>query len=229
MNDFQAKYLAEVSHRLQREGFSVETENEGLLPVEKNSHRLCNINMYGGMSYDSDFVQRNGLDDALDQVRDIVVETLAYMRQMMTAPPLLAEGLSGDYRLLAEFNHIVLAGHEREGNYGVEFVTWERIRNGTSLWQGHYCDNNYAAAKQDFATRSGLVPSSLLFTREQLAVIFDAAQNMTALDLVSNPEQGKLLEGIMKQIEEAAPQVIDLANELTQYPQQHRLGEMQLY
>lgn len=229
MNDFQAKYLAEVSHRLQREGFSVETENEGLLPVEKNSHRLCNINMYGGMSYDSDFVQRNGLDDALDQVRDIVVETLAYMRQMMTAPPLLAEGLSGDYRLLAEFNHIVLAGHEREGNYGVEFVTWERIRNGTSLWQGHYCDNNYAAAKQDFATRSGLIPSSLLFTREQLAVIFDAAQNMTTLDLVSNPEQEKLLEGIMKQIEEAVPQVIDLANELTQYPQQHKSGEMQLY
>ena len=229
MNDFQAKYLAEVSHRLQREGFSVETENEGLLPVEKNSHRLCNINMYGGMSYDSDFVQRNGLDDALDQVRDIVVETLAYMRQMMTAPPLLAEGLSGDYRLLAEFNHIVLAGHEREGNYGVEFVTWERIRNGTSLWQGHYCDNNYAAAKQDFATRSGLIPSSFLFTREQLAVIFDAAQNMTTLDLVSNPEQERLLEGIMKQIEEAVPQVIDLANELTQYPQQHRSGEMQLY
>lgn len=229
MNDFQAKYLAEVSHRLQREGSSVETENEGLLPVEKNSHRLCNINMYGGMSYDSDFVQRNGLDDALDQVRDIVVETLAYIRQMMTAPPLLAEGLSGDYRLLAEFNHIVLAGHEREGNYGVEFVTWERIRNGTSLWQGHYCDNNYAAAKQDFATRSGLIPSSLLFTREQLAVIFDAAQNMTTLDLVSNPEQEKLLEGIMKQIEEAVPQVIDLANELTQYPQQHKSGEMQLY
>ena len=229
MNDFQAKYLAEVSHRLQREGFSVETENEGLLPVEKNSHRLCNINMYGGMSYDSDFVQRNGLDDALDQVRDIVVETLAYMRQMTAAPLLLADGLSGDYRLLAEFNHIVLAGHEREGGYGVEFVTWERIRNGTSLWQGHYYDNNYAAAKQDFTTRSGLIPSSFLFTREQLAVIFDAAQNMTTLDLVSNPEQEKLLEGIMKQIEEAVPQVIDLANELTQYPQQHRSGEMQLY
>ena len=46
---------------------------------------------------------------------------------------------------------------------------------------------------------------------------------------VSNSEQRKLLEGIMKQIEEAAPQVIDLANELTQHPQQHRSGEMQLY
>ena len=42
-------------------------------------------------------------------------------------------------------------------------------------------------------------------------------------------EQGRLLEGIMKQIEEAVPQVIDLANELTQYPQQHKSGEMQLY
>ena len=229
MNDFQAKYLTEVSHRFQREGFSVKAEDAGLLSVEKNSHRLCIVNMHSGMSYDSDFVQRNGLEDTLDRARDIVVETLAYMRQMTAAPPLLAEGLSGDYRLLAEFNHIVLAGHEREGGYGVEFVTWERIRDGTGLWQGHYYDNNYAAAKQDFATRSGLIPSSFLFTREQLAVIFDAAQNMTTLDLVSNSGQRKLLEGIMKQIEEAVPQVIDLANELTQHPQQHRLEDMQLY
>ena len=64
-------------------------------------------------------------------------------------------------------------------------------------------------------------------TQEQLAVIFDAAQNMTTLNLVSNPEQSRLLEGIMKQIEEAAPQVIDLANELTQYPKQHELGGME--
>ena len=46
---------------------------------------------------------------------------------------------------------------------------------------------------------------------------------------VSNSEQRKLLEGIMKQIEEAVPQVTDLANELTQYPQQYRSGGMQLY
>ena len=174
MNDFQAKYLTEVSHRLQREGFSVEAEDAGLLPVEKNSHRLCNVNMYGGMSYDADFVQRNGLEDLLDQVRNIVVETLAYMRQMTAASLLLADGLSGNYRLLAEFNHIVLAGHERDGGYGVEFITWERIRNGTALWQGHYYDNDFGAAKQDFATRSGLVPANTLFTKEQLAVIYDA-------------------------------------------------------
>ena len=229
MNDFQAKYLTEVSHRLQREGFSVEAEDAGLLPVEKNSHRLCNVNMYGGMSYDADFVQRNGLEDLLDQVRNIVVETLAYMRQMTAASLLLADGLSGNYRLLAEFNHIVLAGHERDGGYGVEFITWERIRNGTALWQGHYYDNDFGTAKQDFATRSGLVPVNTLFTKEQLAVIYDAVQNMTALDLVSNPEQGKLLERIMEQLQEAVPQVIDLANVLTQSPKPQRLEGMQQY
>ena len=200
-----------------------------MLPVEKDSCRLCTVNIHGGMSYDFDWVQKSGLGEALDQVRQLVVDTLTYMRQMEKASPLLAEGLSGDYRLLAEFDHIVLAGHVREGGYGVEFVTWERIRNNTGLWQGHYYDNDYTAAKQDFAVRSGLLPASRIFTKEQLAVIFDAVQNMTTLDLVSNPEQGKLLEGIMEQIQEAVPQVIELANELTESPRTHGLGEMQQY
>ena len=211
MTDHQAKYLSEVEHRLRREGFTVQPEYAGLLPIEKDAHRICNVNAHGNVSYDPDHVRRNGLEDALDHVRCIADETLTY------------------YRLLAEFDNIVLAGHEREGGYGVEFVTWERVQDGTSLWDGHYYDNDYAAAKQDFAVRSGLIPSGLLFTQDQLAVIFDAAQHMTALGLVSNPEQEKLLEQIMEQVEEVVPQVIDLANELTQSPKQQEPGEMQLY
>ena len=52
---------------------------------------------------------------------------------------------------------------------------------------------------------------------------------MTTLDLVSNPEQSKLLEGIMEQLQEAVPQVIDLANVLTQSPKPQRLEGMQQY
>jgi len=229
MTDHQAKYLSEVEHRLRREGFTVQPEHMGLLPVEKDAHRICNVNVHGNVSYDPDHVRRNGLEDALDQVRCIAAETLTYMKQMASAPPLVADGLTGDYRLLAEFGDVVLAGHERERGYGVEFVTWERIQEGASLWQGHYYDNDYAAAKQDFAVRSGLIPSGLLFTQDQLAVIFDAAQHMTALGLVSNPEQEKLLEQIMEQVEEVVPQVIDLANELTQSPEQHEPEGMQLH
>ena len=228
MTDHQTKYLSEAGHRLRRAGFTVQPEHMGLLPVEKDAHRICNVNAHGNVSYDPDHVRRNGLEDALDQVRCIAAETLTYMKQMASAPPLVADGLTGNYRLLAEFGDVVLAGHERERGYGVEFVTWERIRDGTELWQGHYYGNDYAAAKQDFAVRSGLLPPELLFTQEQLAVIFDAAQNMTTLGLVSNPEQEKLLEQIMEQVEEVVPQVIDLANELTQYPKQHEPGGMQL-
>ena len=228
MTDYQTKYLSEVGRRLRREGFTVQPEYAGLLPIEKDAHQICNVNVHGNVSYDPDQVRRNGLEDALDQVRRIADETLTYMKQMASAPPLVADGLTGNYRLLAEFGDVVLAGHEREGGYGVEFITWERIQDGTRLWQGHYYDNDYAAAKQDFAVRSGLIPSGLLFTQDQLAVIFDAAQHMTALGLVSNPEQEKLLEQIMEQVEEVVPQVIDLANELTQYPKQHEPGGMQL-
>ena len=227
MNALQEKYLTEVGHRLRRAGFEAGPEYSGLLPIKKDAHQLCTINMHGGVSYDADFVRRNGQEDALDQARQIATDTLTYMRQMASAPLLTADGLSGDYRVLAEFDNVVLAGHEREGGYGVEFITWERIQNGTGLWQGNYYENNYAAAKQNFATRSGLIPPDLLFTPEQMAVIFDAAQNMTTEGFVSNPKQEKLLEQVMEQIEEVVPEVIDLANELTQYPKQHELGGME--
>ena len=227
MDDFQRKYLTEVGRRIQHEGFAVCEEKDGLIPVEWAGSHLCTVNGNGGVLYEPEQVRRNGLEDAFDLVRETVGNTLAYMRQMETAPRLLAEGLTGDYRILAEHNGTLLAGHQTQ--YGVEFVTWNRLQDGT-LWQGHYFNTGEgnAAAKRDFTVRSGLLPANVLFTQEQLAVIYDAAQNMTTMDLVSNPEQDKLLEGIMEQIEEAVPQVIDLANELTQSPKQ-RLGEMQQY
>lgn len=54
---------------------------------------------------------------------------------MERAPQLKASGLEGDYRSLAEFNDIVLAGHQTK--FGMEFVTWEWVQNHTALWQGH--------------------------------------------------------------------------------------------
>ena len=173
MNDLQRRYLAEVGHRLRRAGFEAGPEYNGLLPIKKDSQQLCTINMHGGVSYDPGDVRLNGQEDILDQARQIAMETLTYMRQMVTAPLLRADGLSGEYRVLAEFDNVVLAGHRREGGYGVEFITWERIQNGTGLWQGNYYENDYAAAKQNFAIRSGLIPSALLFTPEQMAVILD--------------------------------------------------------
>ena len=87
---------------------------------------------------------------------------------MAQAPQIKASGLEGDYRALAEFNDVILAGHQTR--FGMEFVTWEWVQNHTALWQGHYT-NSYDAAKRDFVTRSELLPPEQLFTAQQLAEV----------------------------------------------------------
>jgi hypothetical protein len=87
MTEHQTKYLSEVGRRLRREGFTVQPEHAGLLPIEKDAHRVCNVNTHGNVSYDPDHVRRNGLEDALDQVRYIADETLAYTKQMAILIP----------------------------------------------------------------------------------------------------------------------------------------------
>ena len=107
-----------------------------------------------------------------NKVTDIARTTAEYMSHLEAAPHLTANGLEGDYRLLADFNGVVLAGHPTQ--YGAQFVTWERSPDQTSLGHGHYYGPNagvdsYTATKQDFAVRSDLIPRSAFFTPEQLA------------------------------------------------------------
>ena len=224
VDNFGRKYFSETSLRIQYEGFTVYEEKDGLLPVQWAGHRVCNVNGNGGIIYDPEQIRKTGLEDALDRVREVVGDTLAHMRHMETVPPLLADGLSGDYRLLAKYSGTVL---------GTSDKIWGTIRHmgpvaGRDAVAGTLFQSRRRVRRSQAGLYHPLLPAVLLFTREQLAVIFDAAQNMAALDLVSNPEQGKLLEGIVRQIEEVVPQVIDLANELTQTPRQQEPEEMQL-
>ena len=139
---------------------------------------------------------------------------------MEQAPQIKASGLAGDYRALAEFNNVVLAGHQTK--YGMEFVTWEWIQNHTALWQGHYT-NSYDAAKRDFVTRSGLLPPEQLFSDQQLAEVYRCAHETLESDYSITPEREKLLTGIVEQIEAAVPsldKLVQKANkqESTQAP-----------
>lgn len=125
-----------------------------------------------------------------------------YERLMEQAPRIKASGLEGDYRTLAEFNNVVLAGHQIK--YGMEFVTWEWVQNHTALWQGHYT-NSYDAAKRDFVTRSGLLPPEQLFSDQQLAEVYRCVHETLESDYSITLEREKLLTGIVEQIEAAAP------------------------
>ena len=162
-------YFRELALNLRREGFTVKPETkDGLLPVELDGQRLCCVTEAGGVRYWKEDVSGDSRSEALDRAVEVVRTAVSYMRQMAVAPLLTAAGLDGDYRLLAEFNGVILAGHHT--SYGTQFITWERDRKGTGVHTGHYHGfgvDSYTAAKRDFALRSGLIQDSVLFPPEQ--------------------------------------------------------------
>ena len=141
---------------------------------------LCRITAGGGAQFRREDLEPEGAGDAFQLATEMASTIAEYMSLMENAPPLPAKGLEGDYRLLADFNSTVLAGHST--GQGVEFVTWEWDYSHTGMWQGHYYGNNYAGAKQDFALRSGLIPRSLLFEQSELDELYRCCQRTRELD-----------------------------------------------
>jgi len=174
------RYFDELSRTLYRRGFATgPAGSDGLLPVQWRGQQLCHVTGEGGVRYFPDAVREINGGDAVQQITRAAKVTAKYMSQLETAPQLTASGLTGDYRLLAEFNDTVLAGHPTK--YGIQFITWERVQNGTALYQGNYYGpdvgvDDYAAAKRSFAIRSGLIPPSALFAPEQLTEIYRSIQ-----------------------------------------------------
>lgn len=197
-----------MTFNLQREGFTTGSIENSLMPVELDGRSFCLVLDTGGIRYRREDVADDSRSAALDKVISITRATAEYMRQMETAPKLTASGLEGDYRLLADFNNMILAGHPT--GYGVQFITWERVQGGTALHQGHYYGPNagvdsYTAARQDFATRSGLVPYGALFTPEQLAEIYRCIHETLDSGYPITEDRQKCLESAAEQIERMVP------------------------
>lgn len=174
------RFYKEVGIHLTREGFSVLEQRNGLLPLEWCGAPLCRITAGGGAQFRRDELEPEGAGNAFQLATEIAHTTAEYMRLMEIAPRLQAKGLDGDYRLLADFNGTVLAGHPTA--QGVQFVTWEWDYEHTGMWQGHYYGNNYLGAKQDFAIRSGLISKTLLFEQSELDELYRCCQRTRELD-----------------------------------------------
>ena len=95
-------------------------------------------------------------------------EVYTYVEEVQTAPTLHISGLSEKFHLLADFGGAVLAGRELENGWGYQFVTWIWDYNRTGVSYGHYYDEDFCGAKQDFAVRSGLISKTQLFSPEEL-------------------------------------------------------------
>ena len=202
----QLRFLEETAIRLRQNGFTVELIEDQHLPVRWENHYLCRVSGRGSVLYRQECVDSVRAQDALQSVIDTAKTTSEYMAILETAPRLKAGGLTGDYRILADFGDTVLAG--TPSKYGVQFVTWEWDSDRKGVHYGHYFQDDYEAAKRDFTVRSGLVPKDALFEPEQLAEIYRALRLVReqdeSLSFGRDQELAELMEQVGKSLPEAA-------------------------
>ena len=202
-NMAQLRSLEETAIRLLQNGFTVEPIEDHHLPVCWEKGRLCRISGRGSVLYRQERAAP-GAQDVLQSVIDTAKMTSEYMAILETAPRLKASGLTGDYRVLANFSSAVLAGHPSER--GVRFVTWEWDWDREGVHHGHYFQNGYEEAKHDFVRRSGLLPKEALFEPEQLDEIHRALAFVCEQDEGLSIGREKEIKAIMEQLKCLLPE-----------------------
>ena len=199
----QLRYLEETSARLRRTGFETMPVEDQQLPVKWNGSDLCRISGKGSVLYRQQNVDASDVQTKLREVINIAKLTSEYMTMLERAPQLRADGLEGDYRILADFGDAVLAGHPTER--GVQFVTWEWDWDREGVHHGHYFQQDYDAAKRDFTVRSNLVPKDALFEPEQLAEIYRALVFVREQDETLSFGRDQDLAELMEQVSGLLP------------------------
>ena len=192
------QYFEELHIALTREGFTSQPKQGELLPVEWGGLPLCRITADGGVRYWQEDVATPERKRACERATDLACTVREYMTLLEQAPPLQAQSLTDDSRLLADFNGAVLAAHPTR--LGVQFVTWDWSFDHTGLNQGNYFQENYVGAKQDFAIRAGLISKQQIFNQEQLVEIYRCCSDTLDAGFDLTAEQEKCIRGVQEQI-----------------------------
>ena len=223
--DSQTRYLREAGIVLAKEGFQLDEVHTDRLCILLDGAPLCEMTESGGIAYRNKDIDEPERIAAKDKVYEIVRNTAEYMRQMETAPFLKADGLEDGYRVLADFNDIVLAGIQSK--YGVQFVTWDWSFDRKGVCHGHYytglySSGNYDAAKRDFATRSGLIPEQQVFREEQLIEIYRCCTDTLQGGFELSYDQEKTIQEVRKQIGECLPDIMERIQQQDAEPTQEQ-------
>ena len=159
----------------------------------------------GGVSFVSDC----SYTDKVKKLSDITIETSGYVREYLeaidNAPNLQVDGVANDFKLLAQFNNIVLAGRIMSQGEHVEFVTWDKGPRGMSA--GHYYGSNFIGAKEDFAVRADIVNQDKIFSTSELVEIYRCVDESLRSEYLLTGEQEKTLAEIKSKITEVIPDI----------------------
>ena len=205
------KYFTELARCLNKDGISTGQQDGGKLPILLEGEEVGIVVPGGGLRVRKESLEEPEASELYHRAGAIAAEVHEYMELMENAPPLKAVSLSDSYKLLADFNGHVLGGMESER--GVQFTTWQWTFDKAGLTLGHYFENDYAAAKKDFAVRAGLVQTDRLFTEEQLTELYRGSEFLLDEGPELTSRQAEALTSARKQIKEAVP---DLRERLEQ-------------
>ena len=198
------QFLRETERQLRMAQVEAKLEADDLIHASWNGKPLCTVDANGTVRFSPDDIRGVDEDQQLQAVTQTVAQVKEYLRIMERAPTLKAIDLGEDYKILAEFDDIVLAG--RMSKNGARFVTWEYDFDRCGVHTGHYFMQNYEGAKQDFAARAGLVNHQRLFSDEQLAVIRNAGEFALEDDTTLSYAEEKQLQSVQEQIGQLLPE-----------------------
>lgn len=207
------KYFAELARRLRAAGITAGHPEKNRLTVLLNNQPVLSVSAGSDVFLLPAGINQPEAGELYHKVAQTADEVYAYVEAVQTAPLLHASGLSEKFHLLADFGGAVLAGRELENGWGYQFVTWIWDHDRTGVSHGHYYEEDFQGAKQDFAVRSGLISKAQLFSPEELTQLYRATDYM--LDEGPEPEDGQLkaLQTSRTKIEYTVP---DLAERLEQ-------------
>ena len=212
------KFFAELSRRLNADGIESCGIEDKRLEVFLHSQPVLYVSPASDVFLLPAGSQNEEASELYHQVAMAADEVYSYVETMQNAPLLHASGLHEDFRLLADFGGAVLAGQERENGQGYQFVTWIWDYDRTGVSHGHYYEDNFQSAKQDFAVRSGLIPRAQLFSPEELTELYRATDHFLEEGPELDYKQQKTIQEARTKIEYTVP---DLQSRLeqTQGPQ----------
>ena len=209
------RYFTELARRLKEDGISVGTAGEGHLPIQLHGQVVMNVMWKGTVLLMPSASGDQEAGELYGQVSGLASAVKEYTSAMEWAPRMEADGLdkAEGYRLLADFNGVVLAGQKLEKGRGYQFGTWKWDYDHKGMNTGDFYYNDFESAKLSFVGRSGLVQTARLFTDEQLTGLYLCSDYFLEEGFEPDPEQMDALTSARKQIEEAVP---DLQERLEQ-------------
>lgn len=211
------KFFAELSRRLNADGIESCGIEDKRLEVFLHSQPVLYVSPASDVFLLPAGSQNEEASELYHQVAMAADEVYSYVETMQNAPLLHASGLHADFRLLADFGGAVLAGQERENGQGYQFVTWIWDYDRTGVSHGHYYEDNFQSAKQDFAVRSGLIPRAQLFSPEELTELYRATDHFLEEGPELDYKQQKAIQEARTKIEYTVP---DLQSRLEQVQSQ---------